>query len=36
VLIWAFTAEVLAEVTDPGIRETLEMLVRAELETMIG
>ncbi len=36
VLIWAFTAEVLAEVTDPGIRETLEKLVRAELETMIG
>ena len=35
-LIWAFTAEVLAEVTDPGIRETLEKLVRAELETMIG
>ena len=36
VLIWAFTAEVLAEVTDPGIRETLEKLVRAELETMLG
>lgn len=35
-LIWAFTAEVLAEVTDPAIRETLEKLVRAELETMIG
>ena len=35
-LIWAFTAEVLAEVTDPGIRETLEKLVRAELETMLG
>jgi Fe-S cluster assembly protein SufD len=35
-LIWAFTAEVLAEVTDPGIRDTLEKLVRAELETMIG
>jgi Fe-S cluster assembly protein SufD len=36
VLIWAFTAEVLAEVTDAGIRERLERLVRAELETMIG
>ncbi len=35
-LIWAFTAEVLAEITDAGIRERLETLVRAELETMIG
>jgi Fe-S cluster assembly protein SufD len=35
-LIWAFTAEVLAEVTNSAIRDTLEKLVRAELETMIG
>lgn len=35
-LIWAFTAEVLSEVTDAGIRETLEQLVRTELEAMIG
>lgn len=34
-LIWAFAAEVLAEVTDPEIRQVLEASVRQRLDEMI-
>lgn len=35
-LIWAFAAEVMAEITIDPVREALETLVRARLDEMIG
>ncbi|MES1259720.1 MAG: Fe-S cluster assembly protein SufD [Gemmatimonadota bacterium] len=35
-LITAFVAEVLAEITHPGIREVCDALVRAEIDALVG